>query len=184
MPISCIVDDFLYLGSYNDSKDREALRSLGIASILNVARFLPNHFKTELEYHNIPLEDNTGEDAGARFSEGIDFIERSRDSEPRKRVLVHCQGGYSRSASIVLAFLMKNGTNGNGGGGMSYTEAFAHTKQRRPVICPNAAFVQQLKEYETELHGSSGLVVVSGGECKTRPQPSEAARCCRQCTIS
>lgn len=48
-------------------------------------------------------------------------------------VLVHCAAGVSRSASIVIAYLMRNN-------GMNYTEAYALVKNKRFVICPNHGF--------------------------------------------
>jgi len=58
-----------------------------------------------------------------------------------KNVLVHCQQGISRSASVVIAYLIKNH-------GMSYEFAFAFVKKYRPCIKPNSGFVKCLKEWE------------------------------------
>jgi len=58
-----------------------------------------------------------------------------------KRVYVHCQMGVSRSASIVIAFLMKRFR-------CSVREAFSHVKKVREVIDPNPSFVKQLLLFE------------------------------------
>jgi len=52
--------------------------------------------------------------------------------------------GISRSASLVLAFLMKNFQ-------MSLDEAYNHTVSIRDTIEPNSTFWKQLKRYETIL---------------------------------
>lgn len=46
---------------------------------------------------------------------------------------MHCAAGVSRSASIVIAYLMRNN-------GMNYSDAFALVKNKRFVICPNHGF--------------------------------------------
>ena len=55
-------------------------------------------------------------------------------------VLVHCKAGVSRSASVVIGYLIHHH-------GMSYQEAYDHVKCRRAAIKPNDGFIRQLKEY-------------------------------------
>ncbi len=52
--------------------------------------------------------------------------------------------GISRSASIVLAFLMKNHN-------MTLDQAYIHTVGIRDTIEPNDRFWDELKKYENEL---------------------------------
>ena len=59
-------------------------------------------------------------------------------------VLVHCQGGKSRSASMVLAYLISKQ-------GMSFEDALELLKQKRKVVKPNDSFAAQLKEFEKDL---------------------------------
>lgn len=60
------------------------------------------------------------------------------------RVLVHCQAGISRSATICLAYLMHTQR-------VKLDEAFDFVKQRRQVISPNLAFLGQLLQFETDV---------------------------------
>lgn len=55
-------------------------------------------------------------------------------------VYVHCNAGVSRSASFVIAYLMRELA-------MTFEEAFTFVKQKRPQIMPNHGFVTQLKQY-------------------------------------
>ena len=56
-------------------------------------------------------------------------------------VLVHCTAGRSRSAAVVVAFLIARL-------GMVYDDALAAVKQVRPWVAPNAGFERQLREFE------------------------------------
>ncbi|CAF3827500.1 unnamed protein product, partial [Rotaria magnacalcarata] len=56
----------------------------------------------------------------------------------------HCAAGISRSATIVLAYLMKYHHN-------TLKEAFFFLIEKRPQIWPNEGFLLQLLRYETEL---------------------------------
>lgn len=61
------------------------------------------------------------------------------------KVLVHCAGGVSRSASICIAYLMQKKN-------MSYQNAYLAVKKKRKCIKPNQNFVKQLKSYEKTIH--------------------------------
>ncbi len=60
-------------------------------------------------------------------------------------MLVHCQMGISRSASMVIAFLMKEL-------GMDLKNAKEYVKEKRNIIDPNNAFMKDLKRFEEELY--------------------------------
>jgi len=68
------------------------------------------------------------------------------------RVLVHCTLGASRSATIVIAFLMFSRK-------WTVETAFHFLKERRPVINPNKGFWKQLSEFEGRLFGKKYTIV-------------------------
>ena len=57
---------------------------------------------------------------------------------------IFSQAGVSRSASIVISFLMKKLN-------IKFEEAFLFLKVKRPHIQPNEGFVSELKAYEAAL---------------------------------
>ena len=67
--------------------------------------------------------------------------------------------GVSRSATIVLAYLMKYHHN-------TLREAFFYLVEKRPQIWPNEGFLLQLIRYETELIRSREISIVNNGKTK------------------
>ena len=61
------------------------------------------------------------------------------------RVYVHCICGVSRSASMVIAYLM-NQEN------LCYGMAESQVKEARSIIRPNNGFQQQLINYDSIIH--------------------------------
>ncbi|KAL8714253.1 MAG: hypothetical protein Q9220_001982 [cf. Caloplaca sp. 1 TL-2023] len=98
------------------------------------------------EYIHIPWDHNTNlVDDLLQLCELID--QRVQDG---KRVLVHCQCGVSRSASLVVAYgLYKNPE-------LSVQEAYDAVKDRSKWIGPNMNLIYQLNEFRGNLPKSVG----------------------------
>jgi protein-tyrosine phosphatase len=60
-------------------------------------------------------------------------------------VLVYCTDGISRSAAIIIAYLMYSKRK-------TYSDAYAFIKLKRSVAKPNFSLVKQLMIFEENLH--------------------------------
>lgn len=104
----------LFLGGKAEAKTKSSLQTLKIKYILNCTpsrntdpeNGCPNFFEKDrlFKYCRIPVFDNKGEDLLGHLDTAFRFIEEGKHYGG---VLVHCHKGVSRSASIVLAYLMK-----------------------------------------------------------------------------
>ena len=73
------------------------------------------------------------------LEEIVDYMEKARKN--KCNILVHCYMGKSRSASAIIAYLIKYKK-------YSFESAVKFLKNLRNIINPNFGFVSQLKEYE------------------------------------
>lgn len=136
-----IIPHQLLLGPMTSSIDADMLRILGVRNILVCGLFLPFfHDKAtssvDIRYHRLPISDSIDEDITRYLPSACQFID---DCVAKGEVmLIHCQAGISRSASVVIAWLMHSK-------GWSYDEAFMFTKRKRPCIRPNFRFENDLR---------------------------------------
>jgi len=131
----------LWLGSFAAISDNDLLRKHRISHLVQVidVPWLPPVNDPNMTVTRIDIMDIPSADLRSHLDDACARIEKSLAAG--KNVLVHCQQGISRSASVVIAYLIKNH-------GMSYEFAFAFVKKYRPCIKPNSGFVKCLKEWE------------------------------------
>lgn len=107
---------------------------------------LSNHqepiYPKDFTYKLIPIEDYSCIDISAYFDTTFELIEHVLTSG--KGILVHCDAGVSRSASIVIAYLMRKNR-------CDYLSAFNQIRDKRSFIDPNPGFVQQLCNYQEKI---------------------------------
>ncbi|KAJ0980964.1 hypothetical protein J5N97_009219 [Dioscorea zingiberensis] len=122
--------------------DKDGLKTLNITHILSVMRSLNPTFPDEFICKTIDVLDSPDTNLAQYFDECFEFIEKARRSGGG--VLVHCFAGISRSATIVLAYLMKKHR-------MSLSQALKFVRSKRPRISPNQGFRKQLEMFEKSL---------------------------------
>ena len=139
-----MVCDGLYIG------DAEASRELSIIEELNINRIISLGNEKEvkkykyfenIEYLKIVIEDDDNENIEKYFAICNKFISLGFDLG---NVLVHCHKGVSRSATIVIAYLMYTYKT-------DFYAAFQKLRSVRPIVKPNTGFMKQLQEYSNQL---------------------------------
>ena len=139
----------LYLGNCIHSGNRKILIDLKITNIINVTRnmmdsqTIKNDKQLNVEYLRIPITDSPNEQIETKFKGSAVYIDKIL-ADPRKRVLIHCQHGISRSSAILIAYLIWKRQ-------WSYDETFKFVKNRRNTICPNKGFVMKLKDWSQSI---------------------------------
>ncbi|KTF96920.1 hypothetical protein cypCar_00043960 [Cyprinus carpio] len=139
---------FLYLGNERDAQDLELMQHMDIGFILNVTTHLPlYHYELGLfKYKRLPASDSNKQNLRQYFEEAFEFnLTEEEAHQAGSGLLIHCQAGVSRSATIVIAYLMKHTW-------MTMTDAYKFVKSRRPIISPNLNFMGQLLEFEEDLN--------------------------------
>lgn len=140
----------LYIGEDSIALSRIGLRNMGITHLLNTAQGKSNYHvnanhvmyrKVNIEYLGIEATDQMNFDLSVYFQKGADFIEKGLNSGGK--VMVNCKQGASRSATLVLAFLMIKRH-------MTAKEAVRTVRAKRE-IAPNPGFLQQLCNLNEEL---------------------------------
>ena len=134
----------LTLGSRPAPEQIDDLKALGITHVVSClpeserqsVAFLGDDFETLF----LPLRDGIHEDIGALFPEFFEFV----TSAGQGRVLVHCEVGVSRSATLVTAHLMKTDR-------IRFYEAYHQVRTRRAQVLPNVGFASQLQRFERTL---------------------------------
>ncbi|EAU80942.1 hypothetical protein CC1G_03118 [Coprinopsis cinerea okayama7 len=131
----------LYLGSLAAVMDKELLRQHNITHIVHVldAPWLPLSDNEGFNGYKISILDHDAEDLRPHLESACNHIDKALRGG--KNVLVHCQQGVSRSASIVIAYLIRNH-------GMTFDNAHSLLKRKRPCVKPNPGFVKALQEWE------------------------------------
>lgn len=138
------VADGLFLGGEAVAKSREILRQSGITHVINCVGFIyPEYFKDELTYITLRLQDTPSEDISSVLYDAFDFFQDARSVGGK--VFVHCSQGVSRSATLVIAFLMWKLDK-------PYDEVFAAVKAIRGVANPNIGFTCQLLQWHKRRH--------------------------------
>ncbi|KAJ1547520.1 hypothetical protein HK096_002550 [Nowakowskiella sp. JEL0078] len=151
----------LFLGSCLVATSKH-VEKLKITHILRFGSGFENHCQPSKIYHHTLIPDETSEENSNNEVIYYDFPIEDIPTTPintffhitasiitsllaqNKRILVHCHAGVSRSATIILAFLMIKKQ-------MSLYEAWNFVFVRRPIIRPNEGFAEELRKLDEEL---------------------------------
>ncbi|KAJ6219575.1 hypothetical protein RDWZM_005387 [Blomia tropicalis] len=146
--LSVITDNLGLTGAGGLIAERFAAFPRPIRCIINATYEAPLLKLDKVESYRIPVEDTKKEDLSIYFDE---VTAKIHEIEMKNcATVVHCFAGVSRSATLVIAYLIRYKK-------MSLEKAFRHTKSARSVINPNIGFLEQLSRYEAKIHGESNI---------------------------
>uniref|UniRef100_A0A8C6U1J8 Dual specificity protein phosphatase n=1 Tax=Neogobius melanostomus TaxID=47308 RepID=A0A8C6U1J8_9GOBI len=163
----------IYIGDEKTALEVEGLKELGVTHVLNAAGGKFNNVQTGAEYYSdaniqymgVETDDKPTFNISQHFCSTTHFIHEALSdlrseywtklvSRPEDKctnsfisvsdkVLVHCVMGRSRSATLVLAYLMRQHT-------LTVVDAIVHVRQRRCIL-PNHGFLKQLRALDITL---------------------------------
>ncbi|XP_077585554.1 dual specificity phosphatase 29-like [Stigmatopora nigra] len=157
----------VFIGDEKTALERPGLKELSITHVLNAAEGKYNNVLTgadyysdsDIQYFGVEADDKPTFDISQFFCPATQFIKKAL-SNAQNKVLVHCVMGRSRSASLVLAYLMMER-------GLTVVEAIEHVRSRRCVL-PNHGFLKQLRALDIALQEEK----LKQKQLKMQDQPS------------
>jgi len=152
--IAEIIPGFLYLSDIMCASDDAALLQAGFTHVVSVLSapipWLGPSPSSPCRVLHVRCDDTPEDDILAHFETTNAFInEAYREtmlSGKKNKVLCHCLAGISRSPTVVAAYLIS--------AGVSRDEALELLRERRTVVDPNPAFVDQLAIFEDRVRSS------------------------------
>ena len=135
----------LYLGNSCNARNYYELEKNSIGLIINSSPCISNYFKNIYEYYNVEVEDISGADILPHLTKTVDTMHQYLEDNPQKGVFVHCFMGSSRSATIIIAYLMKYHN-------YKLDDALVYVKEKREVVNLNKDFFKQLGEFDKTIN--------------------------------
>ena len=135
-PINYIIDN-IYLGNKVAAKDEDLLKSYNVTAVVNCAGDFKSNYK-DLRFIAFNWDDSSSQNLLPEIEVGYKFIKKN--SKGKNNIFVHCQAGRSRSASMVLFYIMKEK-------GWDFDKTYKYVKEKRPCVSPNRGFRKQLQDY-------------------------------------
>ena len=127
--------DNIYLGDKKAAGDEANLLKNNIKAVVNCAQGCVSEYN-EIKFIELNLLDDENQSIFPKFDIAYAFIKEHSNHN----ILIHCKEGRSRSASLVVFYLMKEK-------GWDYDTAIEYIRERRPIVQPIEHFEYQLRNY-------------------------------------
>eukprot|EP01084_Bolivina_argentea_P078046 141618_1 len=148
-PTTEIIDNFLFLGDWNDSTYKNIKRN-GITYVLNCCGS-DHKYCNQIKEHKIMASDQIDYDIIKNHKdECISFIDECKNNN--EKILIHCMGGINRSVTMTIIYLIHYYKD------YSLLKAIEHIAKRRCGILNNQGFQKQLVEYSYSINKLYGYI--------------------------
>ncbi|OIW26356.1 phosphatases II [Coniochaeta ligniaria NRRL 30616] len=147
MPSISEIEPGLFIGDFASSSQLSTLTNNNITAIVSLAnneseiwsRPANRELVPEASHMFVCCADSPSQDILARLGDICDFIDKHMQSAD-SNILVHCTAGRSRSATIVVAYLMRKNHQ-------TLDAVLKHVKDKRRIE-PSGNFIDQLHIWE------------------------------------
>ncbi len=138
----------LYLGARPNGERVQELKAAGVTHVVSCLaeddRSRMAFLQQDFHHLFLGVHDGMDQDIAVTFSQLFDFAAAATASDPEAKLFVHCEVGVSRSATLVIALLMKTE-------GMCFFDALSRVRSKRIQVLPNIGFASQLQRLEHDL---------------------------------
>lgn len=144
-PPTHIVDN-IYLGSAFNAASYTTLKGLGVNIIINMTKEISQYFKTcgDFEYIQYDLyDDNKGsikKYLDEVYNKVLEYQDKDDEGNYKNRILIHCYMGASRSASVVIYYLLKKNKD------WTFDDAVKFLRDKRENVNPTFRFTKDLAQ--------------------------------------
>lgn len=148
---ACIIPEKLYFGNGIMARNEEELKKIGINVIIDLIDYIKEEDKikhsNDFEVIHYPIADQP--DNNINWAEKISNLMKEK-IDKSKTIYVHCVMGMSRSAALILYYLIRHC-------GKTFKQAFEFVKSVRPILCPTFGFMTGLNEIDVKVNGTSSF---------------------------
>jgi hypothetical protein len=155
-----VIQGRLFVGNFENAVDPVYLESSQFTHVLNVSgwgslacqRHWDKVFGSSQSppiWMTVKVRDLPRANIAAVFSDCFEFLDGAlAKGNGSTKVLLHCQAGVSRSATVAIAYLMHRHK-------WTLDVAYSHVLAARSIIKPNKGFMAQLLEFHKSLFNGS-----------------------------
>jgi protein-tyrosine phosphatase len=137
----------IYLGNKHNAHDDVFIKDNNIKYIINITLDIPNKYNN-ITYYNYNIEDSCDDDIQKYFNDITSIINNNKNNN----ILVHCRVGKSRSATVILAYLMKYEN-------MTLKQSLDFVKSKKNIQ-PNICFFDNLIKYEYDIYKCNSITLL------------------------
>lgn len=133
----------IYLGNIYDAYDINTLKNLEINNVLSAVIGFNDIYDSSINHLSLNLIDNETQNIIHYFDISNHFIDNI--IQKKQKILIHCIAGRSRSATLLIAYLIYKYK-------YSVNDAIKLLKEKRNIVEPNQNFINQLHTYYNNIY--------------------------------